>query len=262
MFTALNTATLQAQDSALSGPAFASIDKWSKEEQAWEKSSNLSTDRQEKSYISVTSDEDIEVEMGNEVEELVQIETSQQIRKRHNNKVGSKDHTFRVDVRGKSFLRNLIKVVKLHFLSEVKGSGKCDKMFKLLRKLLEEQYSSLKNNDEFFFKIYSPILFMILRKKDENIRNSSYFSEKEKQIILQEINLFKSVWDDFSIAHKRRELYKHPIIRLSKTLIYNNDIYKKKFWKRVLDTRRKKINDVDSYMKILEKDLESYEMII
>lgn len=225
-----------------------------KEEVVWENTNDSLVDKQaEVDVISLSSSESqVEQSSDSQVDKA---------RPRHNNKVGLKDHSLRVDVRGKSFLRNLVKVVKLHFLNEVKGSGRWDKMFKLLRNMLEEQYVDLRNNSELFFQVYSPILYMILRKKNDNITKSKYFTSEEKQRILTEIKAFKLVWDDFSIAKNRSQLFKHSIIRLSKTLVYKNEIYNKRFWKRVLDTRRKEITFVDQYKKHFEMDLEQVKMI-
>lgn len=225
-----------------------------REEVVWENTNDSSVDKQaEVDVISLSSSESqVERSSDSQVDKA---------RPRHNNKVGLKDHSLRVDVRGKSFLRNLVKVVKLHFLNEVKGSGRWDKMFKLLRNMLEEQYVDLRNNSELFFQVYSPILYMILRKKNDNITKSKYFTSEEKQRILAEIKAFKLVCDDFSIAKNRSQLFKHSIIRLSKTLVYKNEIYNKRFWKRVLDTRRKEITFVDQYKKHFEMDLEQVKMI-
>ena len=128
-------------------------------------------------------------------------EESSELFKRHKNKPWDKeDHTFRTDVRSKTILRKLISVVRIHFSKEMKGRGKADKMFKNLKKLLLEQYSDLRNDENLFFSIFSNIWKMIFKKKEENITNSNFLSDVEKERMKYEIDLFDEMHGDFSIA--------------------------------------------------------------
>ena len=162
----------------------------------------------------------------------------------------------------KAQLRKCIWVVRDYYIKELKGKGKKDKFFKCLKELLLENFPELWKDEDLFYKIYSPIWKMIWRKRaNTHVTQSYYLTKDEKQRVLNEIEEFKATWGNFSIAELRRKLWKHPIIRLAKTLIYKNEIYKNDFWGKLNKTRKKTIDNKTKYEELLHSDLKSIEFL-
>jgi len=155
-------------------------------------------------------------------------------RKKHNNKPGDIDHTFRVDVRLKTFLRKLIGVVKAYFSVQLKSKSKKDELIESLAEKLKRDFPVLNGDEDLFYEIFSPICLLLLRSKFTNtISNSEVLDVEAKQKVITAKNKFVETRGDYSLADHRRDLLRHPILRLAKFLVEKDESCCEKFWRNI-----------------------------
>lgn len=83
---------------------------------------------------------------------------------RHKNAIGKVDYTFRVDVRGKTLMRNLQKIFKLRYKELVKGKKQPDRYFRHLLDSLNSEYQQHKEDEVFICSLIGVITKIIFRK--------------------------------------------------------------------------------------------------
>lgn len=176
--------------------------------------------------------------------------------KKHRNSLGSVDHTYRVDVIGKTLMRQLFNTLISWFSEVLKGRKKPSRFFPHLLDTLTSQYPICCEDRDFLHWIIAIVSKKILKAKFQaNLNAYSPFSSEEKADIISKGLSYKSLFKKFSWATERRSNLNHPFIRLAKNIVNKNEIYSKKFWRRIIESRKKEIQDLDKYRKLISNKL-------
>ena len=180
---------------------------------------------------------------------------------RHNNTPGPVDHSTRSDVRAKTYLRTLYKVLMEFSKVKLKGKSEANKVITAWLEYVKEHYGQLWTNREILLQIMGPILESKFTGKFESKVNSwTVLSEVDKQYLIAQFKEYDEMYTQMSRSCCRSYLRKHPIFKAAKKLIMDNKIYYREFWTRIMKTRKKQIVDHTTYSKIILKDIE--ELII
>ena len=78
----------------------------------------------------------------------------------------------------------------------------------------------------------------------------------EKSTILRCTNEFFFHYNNLSLSDSRSILYKHPVFKVAKDLILNNKLYFNEFWDKILSTRRKDIESLETFRAKILKDID------
>jgi hypothetical protein len=179
--------------------------------------------------------------------------------KKHSNVVSNVDHSRRIDVRTKTNLRSLFKMLCEHAKMSMKNKNKIDRVVTpLIDGYLNKKFSKVCENTQVTLAIAGILLSKKYKNKFEaKIGEWSLISEDDKQLMIEKTKEFYSHYRNMSISESRAYLNAHPIFRVAKQLILENKILADEYWDRIHSSRKKTLSDKQDFKEIILNDIQN-----